>query len=93
MLCETVRLAPGAEALLDGITILDTTGLAIAQDPEKFLARVQAAVDSLQLRGTPTCILGGAGFARMLPRVRYEGVLVDGLGTALQVLAAQLRQR
>jgi allantoin racemase len=88
MLRETVQAHPGAEALLDGITILDTTGLAIARDPLAFEARVQAALDALPVRGTPTCILGGAGFAGMAPRLRYGGVLTDGIRCAVEEMLA-----
>jgi allantoin racemase len=88
MLRETLQLHPGAMRWFDGITLLETTGRTIANDPQAFLAQVQAAVDGLAARNLPTCILGGAGFAPLLPQIRYAGTLVDGLGAALQQLAA-----
>ena len=88
MLRENVQAHPGAAALLDGITVLDTTGLAIARDPAAFTARVQAALDALQTRNAPLCILGGAGFAGMAPRLRYGGVLTDGIRAAVEALLA-----
>lgn len=93
MLREAVLACPGATALFDGITILDTTGLAIARDPQAFEARVQAALDALAARGTPTCILGGAGFAGMAPRLRYGGVLTDGIRCAVEELLAEQGQQ
>ncbi|MGA0569082.1 aspartate/glutamate racemase family protein [Variovorax sp. VNK109] len=81
MLRETVRLH-GCEPLLDGVTVLDTTGLSISADPQAHAQRVQAALDGIAARGQPTCILGGTGFASMAGTLRYGGVLIDGLAAA-----------
>lgn len=86
MLRETVRLED-AEALLDGITVLDSTGLAMTRDPQRALQLLQGVLDGLQLRGAPTCILAGTGFAGMAPALRYDGVLIDGLAAAVRTAA------
>ena len=86
MLRETVRLE-GAEALLDGITVLDSTGLAMARDPQRALQLLQGVLDALQRRGAPTCVLAGTGFAGMAEALRYDGVLIDGLGAAVRAAA------
>lgn len=86
MLRETVRFE-GAEALLDGVTVLDSTGLAMARDPQRALQLLQGVLDGLQPRGAPTCILAGTGFAGMAPALRYDGVLIDGLGAAVRTAA------
>jgi len=86
MLRELVRVA-GADALLDGITVLDGTGLAVAREPQRAVQRLQDVLDGLQQqRGAPTCILGGAGFAGMVDALRYDGVLTDGLAAAVRAL-------
>ncbi len=87
MLRETVRIA-GADALLDGITVLDSTGLAMARDPQRAVQVLQDALDVLQQRGAPTCILGGAGFAGLADALRYDGVLMDGLAAAVRACNA-----
>ncbi len=84
MLRDTVRFTDGAQALLDGISILDTTGLAVAQDRQAFVGRLQHTLDTLHERGAPTCILGGAGFTGMLPWLAYRGVLLDGIGAGVR---------
>lgn len=81
MLRETVRMEQ-AEALLHGITVLPTTGLAAARDPEAVLVVIQKVLASLQAQGAPTVILGGVGFAGLKARLNYAGVLVDGLEAA-----------
>ncbi|MCW5643641.1 MAG: Asp/Glu racemase [Rhodoferax sp.] len=84
MLRDTVRLSDGAQDLLDGISILDTTGLAVAQDRQAFVGRLQHTLDKIHDRGAPTCILGGAGFAGMLPWLAYRGALLDGIGAGVR---------
>lgn len=86
MLRDTVRLA-GAEALLDGITVLEGTGRDFAADPDGARRRVQGVLDVLAARGAPTCILGGAGFAGLRPVLRYPGTRLDGLQTAVRALS------
>jgi len=86
MLRETVRLED-AVALLDGVTVLDSTGLAMARDPQRALQLLQDVLDGLQPRGAPTCILAGTGFAGMAPSLRYDGVLIDGLAAAVRTAA------
>lgn len=86
MLREIVRLED-AEALLDGVTVLDSTGLAMARDPQRALQLLQGVLDGLQPRGAPTCILAGTGFAGIAPALRYHGVLIDGLGAAVRTAA------
>lgn len=77
-----------ANALLEGIRILDTTGLAIARDQDGFMARVQAALHDAERAGVRTVILGGAGFAGMKRRLRFDGVLIDGLEAAVRKLVS-----
>ena len=86
MLRETVRLED-AVALLDGVTVLDSTGLAMARDPQRALQLLQDVLDGLQPRGAPTCILAGTGFAGMALALRYDGVLIDGLAAAVRTAA------
>lgn len=88
MLRESVARHAGATALLDGITTLDTTGLAVTQDRADFVRRVQAALDALAALGAPDCVLGGAGFAGLEDELRYAGRLTDGLRTAMAELDA-----
>lgn len=90
MLRETVAAHPAAAGLLAGIAVLDGTGLAIAQEPAAFAARVQDALDAVHRDGAPTCILGGCGFARIVAGLRYDGELIDGIGAGLR---AALRAR
>jgi allantoin racemase len=85
MLRETVRLEQ-ADAWFHGITVLPTTGLAVARDPEAFIALIQNALTSLEAHGAPTVILGGAGFAGLKSRLRYAGEVIDGLETAVRWL-------
>lgn len=84
MLRETIAQHPTAAALLDGITVLEGTGLAIAQNPGAFVVQLQDTLDALQSIGAPTCILGGAGFARLAGQLRYDGVLLDGIGAGVR---------
>lgn len=86
MLREAVARQPGAAALLDGVTTLESTGLAASQDRAGFVLRVQAALDALAAAGAPDCVLGGAGFAGLEDELRYPGGLTDGLRTALGAL-------
>ena len=84
LLRETIAGHPRASRLRHDITVLDTTGLAVSRDPARFTAVVQDAIDGLGARGWPTCILGGSGFAGLLPALRYRGPLIDGTGAALR---------
>ena len=84
MLRETVARHEVAAALLDGITVLEGTGLDIAQNPNAFVAQLQDTLDALQRSGAPTCILGGAGFARLAGQLHYDGVLLDGIGAGVR---------
>lgn len=87
MLRETVRLA-NAEARLDGITVLDSTGLAMARDPQRAIRLLQDVLDRLQERGSPTCVLAGTGFAGMAAALRYDAPLIDGLAAAVAALVS-----
>lgn len=80
MLRETIARHSVAAALLDGITVLEGTGLSIAQNPQAFVATLQDTLNALQHKGAPTCVLGGAGFARLAGQLHYGGVLLDGIG-------------
>jgi Asp/Glu/hydantoin racemase len=84
MLREAVAAHPAAAALLDGIDVLDGTGLDIAQDPAAFAARVQGMLDAARRGGVPTCILGGCGFARIVAGLRHDGGLIDGIGAGVR---------
>ncbi|MBN8750146.1 MAG: Asp/Glu racemase [Variovorax sp.] len=88
MLRDTVARHAGATTLLDGVTTLDTTGLAASEDRAGFVRRVQAALDTLAAAGAPDCVLGGAGFAGLEDCLHYPGRLTDGLRTALAALDA-----
>jgi Asp/Glu/hydantoin racemase len=82
MLGETVRLAQ-ADGLLRAIEVLDTTGLAIAEDPGAHLARTRQAIDHARRAGAQTIILGGAGFVGLADTLRSDAVrLMDGLEVA-----------
>lgn len=84
MLRETIAVHPRAARLSHDITVLDTTGLAVSRELARFTRIVQDAIDRLEARGQPTCILGGSGFAGLLPRLRYRGLLIDGTGAGLR---------
>jgi allantoin racemase len=86
MLREAIDVQ-GHGRLLHGITVLEGTGADMAARPEAFAARVQQVLDGLAADGAPTCILAGAGFVPLLPRLRYGGMLLDGVGTAVRWLA------
>jgi Asp/Glu/hydantoin racemase len=88
MLRELVRIV-GADALLDGITVLDSTGLAMAREPRRAEQLLQGVLTQLQQRGAPTCILGGAGFAGLAQALHYDGVLTDGLSAAVRALGSR----
>lgn len=84
MLRETIAQHPLAATLLDGITVLEGTGLSIAQNPDAFVATLQNTLNALQRDGAPTCILGGAGFARLAGRLHYGSALLDGIGAGVR---------
>lgn len=83
MLRETIALHPATD-LLDGITVLEGTGLAIAQDPAPYIAHLQDTLHALERVNAPTCILGGAGFARLSRQLHYSGVLLDGISAGVR---------
>lgn len=88
MLRELIARHPAAP-LLDGITLLPADGLAASRDADGTVQRLQNALDELARRGAPRCILGGAGFAGLRPRLTYPAVLTDGIEAATaQLLAA-----
>ena len=91
MLRETARLHQ-CEALLQDITVLETTGLDISAHPTAYAERVQSALHAIAARGGPTCILGGTGFASMAGRLHYDGVLIDGMAAAVRT-ALRLAQK
>lgn len=76
----------GARRWLDRVVALETTGLAIARDPDGFRHAVQQALDAAHADGIATVVLGGAGFAGMAPQLRYAGRLIDGLEAAVRAL-------
>ena len=90
MLREAVAIE-NAQALCEGITVMDTTGLAIANDPDAFVAQVQTLLNAAALQGAPTVILGGAGFAGMRVRLRYAGQMIDGVEAATRAAVAHQR--
>ncbi|MES2973829.1 MAG: aspartate/glutamate racemase family protein [Pseudomonadota bacterium] len=87
MLLDTVRLEQ-ATGLLDGIVVLQGTGLDAARDRQGFVALVQDALDRAAGEGSPTVILGGAGFAGFRESLRYPGLLIDGLEAAARSMLA-----
>ncbi len=84
MLRETIAQHPAAAPLLHGITVLEGTGLAMAQDPTSYIAHLQGTLHALQQSGAPTCILGGAGFARLSSQLQYAGALLDGISAGVR---------
>lgn len=88
MLRSLIATHPAAP-LLDGITLLPSDGLAASRDAAGTVQRLQTALDALEERGAPRCILGGAGFAGMRKQLVYSAVLTDGIEAAtLQLVGA-----
>ncbi|MCZ2495420.1 Asp/Glu racemase [Xylophilus sp. Kf1] len=87
MLRALIATHPAAP-LLDGITILPSDGLAASRDGTGTVQRLQQVLRTLEQRGAPRCILGGAGFAGMRPALVYGGVLTDGIEAATAQLLA-----
>ena len=68
------------------LTELDHARLAKYADGVPSSA-IQGVLEGLQRRGAPTCVLAGTGFAGMAEALRYDGVLIDGLGAAVRAAA------
>ncbi|WPB54979.1 hypothetical protein [Xylophilus sp. GOD-11R] len=68
-----------AAPLLDGITILKTDGLAASRDVDRTVSHLRQALNTLDARGVPRCIPGGAGFAGMRTMLTCSSVLTDGI--------------
>jgi len=84
MLEERVRMM-GDFPAFRGVYPIDTTGLDIANDPQRFTEMIQTAVDRAAGSGAQTVILGGsalAGFGRVLSSAKVQ--LVDPLEAAMR---------
>lgn len=78
------RITQGAHAALScGVFAIDTTGLDITQDPDRFMGALQAAVDASTLAGADTVILGGSALAGFGPRLRTAARLIDPIEAAM----------
>lgn len=82
MLNERVAQGPHA-ALSRGVFAIDTTGLAVTRDPDRFVDQLQAAVDTATQAGAQAVILGGSALAGFGPRLRTQVLLIDPLETAM----------
>lgn len=92
MLRDTARLEQ-ADGTLERVIVLQGTGLDAVADPQGFVARIQHELDGAAKSGTPTMILGGAGFAGLRGSLNYPGILIDGLEAATRALLAAVRAR
>lgn len=86
MLRETARCVQ-AGRWLEEVAALPATGLAVSRDPEAFMPVLRQALDDAEAAGVRTVLLGGAGFAGLRGRLRFEGVLIDGLEAAVRQIA------
>jgi allantoin racemase len=78
--------ASGLDRWLEQVVALETTGLAVAREPDRFRGLVQEALDRAAADGIATVVLGGAGFAGMARSLRTQGRLIDGLEAAVRAL-------
>lgn len=82
MLNERIAQGPHA-ALSRGVFAIDTTGLAVTRDPDRFVDQLQTAVDAASQAGAGAVILGGSALAGFGPRLRTQAVLIDPLESAM----------
>jgi Asp/Glu/hydantoin racemase len=82
MLQERIGLLPCA-ALARGVFAIETTGLDVTRDPDRFTGRLQAAVDAAEQAGARAVILGGSALAGLGSRLSGTGRLVDPLEAAM----------
>lgn len=83
MLEERVRML-GGPPTFRGVCPVDTTGLDIAGDPQRYTETIQSAVDRAADAGAQTVILGGsalAGFGRILSSAKAR--LIDPMEVAM----------
>jgi Asp/Glu/hydantoin racemase len=83
MLTDLVRLTPHAQ-LFRGVIALDTTGLEVAREPERFVHDVNAALERAAAAGAETVILGGAAFAGSGARFAHKVALIDPMHSAVR---------
>lgn len=82
MLEERIRSGPHA-ALSRGVFAIQTTGLDVARDPDRFVSVLQAAVDEAAAAGARNIILGGSALAGFGSRLSGEAHLIDPLEAAM----------
>ena len=82
MLTDLVRLTPHLP-LFRGVFALDTTGLQIGREPDRFASLVIGALDSAAAAGASTVILGGAAFAGTATRFAHRVTLIDPVQSAV----------
>jgi Asp/Glu/hydantoin racemase len=85
MLREQITLHPNAP-LCRGVFALQTTGLAVSQNPDGHLPALNALAAEARAAGATTLILGGAALAGLAPRLEPGPTYLDCLTAA----AAQL---
>jgi Asp/Glu/hydantoin racemase len=87
MLTEFVALMPEAE-LFTGVYCIDTTGLAVSREPDRFTGLIADQIRKATADGAETIILGGAALAGFSSRLGDEPLLIDCVAAAVTELLA-----
>lgn len=90
MLDERIRLGSHA-ALSRAVVAIDTTGLDVTRDPDRFVDELQAAVDEALRSGAEAVILGGSALAGFGARLSTDAGARAGLRLIDPLEAAMAR--